>query len=82
MKEINANGSTKNYHLCSRFQSTQKLVVSRSCPAVDGRKMHKDLKRTCKAIVILLKLARRSRYRRSGDLLNSPLTQLKTALAA
>ena len=37
------------------LQTTQNLVISRCLFAEDGREMHKELKRTCTAIVFLIK---------------------------
>ena len=37
------------------LQTTQNLVISRCCFAEDGREMNKDSKRTCTAIVFLIK---------------------------
>jgi len=37
------------------LQNTQNLVILRRCFAVDGKEMYKDSKRTCTAIVLLIK---------------------------
>ena len=37
------------------LQTTQNLVILRCCFAEDGKEMYKDLKRTCRAIVLLIK---------------------------
>ena len=38
------------------LQTTQTLVISRCSFAEDGKEMYKELKRTCTAIVLLIKL--------------------------
>ena len=38
------------------LQTTQNLVISRRCVAGDGKEMYQDSKRTCTAIVLLIKV--------------------------
>ena len=60
------------------LQNTKNLVISRCCFAEDGKEMYKDSKRTCTAIVLLIKpfVWRRSRFHRRRGLLKLPKVML------
>ena len=55
----NAFSSKKNYEklavVVHVLQTTHNLVISRCCFAEDGKEMYQELKRTCIAIVLLIK---------------------------
>ena len=55
----NALSSKKNYEKLAAvvhvLQTTHNLVILRSCSAEDGKEMYQELKRTCIAIVLLIK---------------------------
>ena len=79
--ESNANeGEQRIFLICIRFGSCEvrrlnlALVTSRCCFAEDGREMYQDSKRTCTAIVLLIKpfVWWRSRCRRRRGLLKLP----------
>ena len=55
----NAFSSKKSYEklavVVHVLQTTHNLVIPRCCFAEDGKEMYHELKRTCKAIVLLIK---------------------------
>ena len=56
------------------LQTTQNLVISRCLFAEDGKEMYKKLKRTCTAIVLLIKpfVLQHPRRRRRRRLIKLP----------
>ena len=59
------------------LQNTWNFVISRCCFADDGKEMNQDSKRTCTAIVLLIKhfVWCRSRHRRRRGLLKLPIVR-------